>query len=64
MKNLLIILSFATFGFGLNSDPDGDCLDFAIESLERAEAFRGEMYDDLEATVHLNNAFAMCWGQN
>ncbi|MBE7687238.1 hypothetical protein [Tenacibaculum finnmarkense] len=41
-----------------------DCLDFAIDALERAEDFRGSLMNDLEGTELMNQAYAQCKGQS
>ncbi|MCD8416767.1 hypothetical protein J2Q11_00320 [Tenacibaculum finnmarkense genomovar finnmarkense] len=41
-----------------------DCLDFAIDALERPEDFRGSLMNDLEGTELMNQAYAQCKGQS
>lgn len=62
MKSILLTISFSLFGYNFSAEA-GDCLDYAIGSLERAEAFRGSMMSDEDATNHLNWAYAQCESQ-
>lgn len=55
MKYFLILATFFAFDFS-----EIDCFNYAIESLERAESFRGSMMTDEEATDHMNWAYARC----
>ena len=50
--------------FGFNSQEKSDCLDFAIDALERAEAQRGSLFDDVEGAELMNYAYAQCEGQS
>jgi len=62
MKYILITFSLSLFGF--NSQEESDCLDFAIDALERAEAQRGSLFDDVEGAELMNYAYAQCEGQS
>lgn len=62
MKYILITLSLSLFGFNFNEE--SDCLDFAIDALERAEMLRGSLIDDLEGAEIMNYAYAQCESQS
>ncbi|MBE7645314.1 hypothetical protein G1K75_08590 [Tenacibaculum finnmarkense] len=63
MKYILISLTLSLSIF--NDKVQGeDCLDFAIDALERAEDFRGSLMNDLEGTELMNQAYAQCKGQS
>lgn len=62
MKYIFISFSLSLLGF--NSQSESDCLDFAIDALERAEAHRGSLFDDLEGAELMNFAYAQCESQS
>lgn len=62
MKYILILFSLSLLDS--NFEYKSDCLDFAIEALERAEIQRGFLFDDEEGAELMNWAYAQCEGQS